>query len=219
VLAARDRETVDRLGHLVGGKSGLKIEEVVIGSGHLVEAAQRHRPDTVILDLGLTDELAVLLAALAPVPVLAVAGEELALKSVVDLAEAGVRGVMGTGDQNCDTIAAVRTVVDGGYWMSSTLGGGLLLSLSTHDPGMPAAAGQPARGALTAREIDVLNLILDGYSNAEIADRLFISRNTAKYHVRNLLVKFAARDRAHLIAIGYRTARNYPSGWGRQVAT
>jgi two-component system, NarL family, response regulator LiaR len=48
---------------------------------------------------------------------------------------------------------------------------------------------------LTERELQVLQLIVDGYSNAEIADELFITVGTVKTHVRNILNKLSADDR------------------------
>ncbi|HWE82726.1 MAG TPA: helix-turn-helix transcriptional regulator [Gaiellaceae bacterium] len=57
---------------------------------------------------------------------------------------------------------------------------------------------------LTARELQVLTLIADGLDNREIGARLFIAEDTVKSHVRSILPKFGARNRAHAIAIGFR---------------
>ncbi len=56
----------------------------------------------------------------------------------------------------------------------------------------------------TAREGQVLQLIADGLVNREIGERLFLSEETVKSHVRHLLAKLQARSRAHAVAIGYR---------------
>ena len=53
---------------------------------------------------------------------------------------------------------------------------------------------------LSAREMEVLKLIVDGRNNTEIADDLFISYNTVKFHVKNLLKKTNCSNRAELIA-------------------
>ena len=69
----------------------------------------------------------------------------------------------------------------------------------------------PLNGALraleqdpTMREIEVLQLISDGLVNREIGDRLYLSEETVKSHVRHLLAKLHARSRAHAVAIGFR---------------
>ena len=56
----------------------------------------------------------------------------------------------------------------------------------------------------TAREIEVLQLISEGLVNREIGQRLFLSEETVKSHVRHLLAKLQARSRAHAVAVGFR---------------
>jgi DNA-binding NarL/FixJ family response regulator len=56
----------------------------------------------------------------------------------------------------------------------------------------------------TPREIEVLQLISDGLVNREIGERLYLSEETIKSHVRHLLVKLQARSRAHAVAVGFR---------------
>lgn len=59
-----------------------------------------------------------------------------------------------------------------------------------------AAESAAERSPLTGREVDVLRLVAEGYSNQEIADRLTISQNTVANHLRNILDKTKARNRA-----------------------
>ncbi len=56
----------------------------------------------------------------------------------------------------------------------------------------------------TARENQVLQLISDGLVNREIGERLHLSEETVKSHVRHLLAKLQARSRAHAVAVGFR---------------
>jgi DNA-binding NarL/FixJ family response regulator len=56
----------------------------------------------------------------------------------------------------------------------------------------------------TPREVQVLQLISDGLVNREIGQRLFLSEETVKSHVRHLLAKLQARSRAHAVAVGFR---------------
>jgi DNA-binding NarL/FixJ family response regulator len=66
-------------------------------------------------------------------------------------------------------------------------------------------AGQPptAFAELTKREAEVLVLVAQGLSNAEIANQLYISLYTAKTHVSRILTKLDARDRAQLVMLAY----------------
>jgi DNA-binding NarL/FixJ family response regulator len=67
-------------------------------------------------------------------------------------------------------------------------------------PGVPVPA---TLDGLTGREVEVLELVARGLSNAEIAQRLYVSPATAKTHVARLLMKLDARDRAQLIIVAY----------------
>jgi DNA-binding NarL/FixJ family response regulator len=68
-----------------------------------------------------------------------------------------------------------------------------------------AAAAAPARPfGLTARELDVIPLLVDGYSNRRIADALFISESTAGVHVSNILGKLGVTTRVEAAAIAVR---------------
>ena len=58
--------------------------------------------------------------------------------------------------------------------------------------------------APSAREIEVLQLVSDGLVNREIGNRLFLSEETVKSHVRHILAKLQARSRAHAVAVGFR---------------
>jgi DNA-binding NarL/FixJ family response regulator len=57
---------------------------------------------------------------------------------------------------------------------------------------------------LTARELDVLRLIREGFRNKQIADQLTISENTVNFHIKNLMEKLRANDRTHAVTIALR---------------
>jgi DNA-binding NarL/FixJ family response regulator len=63
-------------------------------------------------------------------------------------------------------------------------------------------AKHTADAALTAREIEVLQLVASGCANKEISFRLSINEETTKTHIKNILAKLGARDRTHAVTLG-----------------
>ena len=57
---------------------------------------------------------------------------------------------------------------------------------------------------LTSRELEVLQLIRDGFKNKQIADQLSISENTVNFHIKNIVDKLGANDRTHAVTIATR---------------
>jgi len=66
--------------------------------------------------------------------------------------------------------------------------------------------GKDQGDMLTGREREILQLLADGMSNADVAGRLFISQETVKSHVRHILAKLEADTRTHAVAIALREA-------------
>ncbi len=77
-----------------------------------------------------------------------------------------------------------------------------LVDLVVHMPSLAKPAGMALVEPLSEREREVLQLMAQGLSNKEIAERLIIAEGTAKNHVSNILSKLDARDRAHAVTRG-----------------
>ena len=94
---------------------------------------------------------------------------------------------------------ALRTLERIGATADADAAAGLLRQLGTVGRAWPKHYG-----ALTKRETEVLSLLAGGCSNAEIAERLYISRRTAEHHVAHILSKLDLRSRAEAAAYAVR---------------
>ena len=123
-------------------------------------------------------------------------------KDVFEAFSAGADGYIMKGASPEQTIAAIETVNSGAAWLDSAIAKIVLSNI--RDPKMPEAknnvtevnygAGKSQYG-LTDREMDVLSLMVAGLSNNDIAEKLVITRATAKAHVHSILQKLCVGSR------------------------
>jgi two-component system NarL family response regulator len=102
-----------------------------------------------------------------------------------------------------EVAGAVRAVVQGKSLISPTMASKLLSEFTVLAKKAEERQQYPAP-ALTTRELEVLKLVARGMSNREIADRLFISENTVKNHVRNILEKLHLHSRMEAVIYAVR---------------
>jgi len=120
---------------------------------------------------------------------------------VYEALRAGASGFVLKDDPPEQLIAAVRTVAAGDALLSPAATRNVIAPFTRRRrPVRP-----PALHTLTARESDVLRLLADGLSNAEIGRELFISDTTVKTHVTRVLQKLEVRDRAQAIVLAYQS--------------
>ncbi|GGX64229.1 response regulator transcription factor [Streptomyces hiroshimensis] len=114
----------------------------------------------------------------------------------------GVRAVLSLEDPPEELIRMIKTVIEVDAMVAPLTARKALDQLRTEQP--PAPAPPPA-GALTPREAEVMLLLAQGRSNAEIAEKLSISNTTVRSHVHHVLRKLDAGTRARAVAIAYET--------------
>lgn len=107
---------------------------------------------------------------------------------IVSAMRAGAMGYLLKGAPREDVFRAVRVVNEGGSLLEPAVASRFLDSINDPD-------------ALTTRQKEVLNLIATGLLNKEIADRLYISERTVKFHVSEILAKLGAGNRTEAVAI------------------
>ncbi|WP_067490502.1 response regulator transcription factor [Actinomadura hibisca] len=122
---------------------------------------------------------------------------------VYDALKAGASGFLLKRTRPEEILQAIRMVVHG----DSLLFPAAIRALAAEHGPAARAAGRGARwhDRLTEREADVLRLMAKGRSNAEIAAELFVSPQTVKTHVGNVLAKLQARDRTQAVILAYET--------------
>ncbi|WP_067568962.1 response regulator transcription factor [Nocardia acidivorans] len=179
-----------------------------------VRLARELVPDVVLMDirmpildgLAATREIAAT-AALSDVRVVVLTTFELD-EYVFEAMRAGATGFLVKHTEPADLVKAVRVVAGGDALLSPSVTKRLVEEFATH------AKPTPARDfpELTDREREVMALVAEGLTNAEIAERLFMSPATARTHVSRILLKLNARDRTQLVVMAYESGMVRP-GW------
>jgi DNA-binding NarL/FixJ family response regulator len=201
VLLADDQRVVrEGLGTLLGLLEGIELVATAADGEEAVELARRHDPDVVLMDLRMPR-----VDGIEAIRRLAAAGERpraIALTTFADDASvlgalrAGARGYL-TKDAGAEEIRqAVQAVARGDAALDPAVQRHVVAAL-----GEPAAP--PLPDDLTPREAEVLSLIAEGLTNAEIAERLVVSAATVKSHVNHIFAKIGVRDRAQAVVYAY----------------
>jgi DNA-binding NarL/FixJ family response regulator len=124
---------------------------------------------------------------------------------------AGAAGFLLKDMEPADLVEAVRIVAAGDALLAPRHTRRLIEAFVAQGGDARRAGADDGRLAeLTAREREVLTLVGQGLSNAEIAARLVLSPLTAKTHVARLFMKLGARDRAQLVVLAYETGLVVP---------
>ncbi|MFE3325213.1 response regulator [Streptomyces sp. NPDC059176] len=173
-------------------------------------------PDVVLMDirmpeLGGIEATHRLTAAGAAVKVLVLTTFDLD-EYVYEALRAGASGFL-LKDASADELAhAVRVVAAGDALLSPHLTKRLIGEFSRVTRA-PRAPRKDRVGSLTERETEVLCLIAQGLSNAEIAEHLVVAEQTVKTHVSRILVKLGLRDRTQAAVHAYETGLVRPAGY------
>ena len=113
---------------------------------------------------------------------------------------AGASGFLLKDVRPLDLVEGIRLVANGNALLGPTVTRRLLERFADEQPPGQFAG---AVATLTEREREILRLLAGGLSNAELAERLFLSETTVKTHVSNVLRKLGVRDRVQAVIAAY----------------
>ena len=213
VLVVDDERIIrDGLTAILGSQEDITVAGTAGDGEAAVDLCRRVKPDVMLLDIRmpLRDGLWTL-AELGRLGLLGPGRTQALMLTTFDLDEyvdralaAGAAGFLLKNSSYEELAAAVRATAAGHSSLSPAVTARIIRGhLATR---RPADDGELARLAeLTARERDILRLVGDGLSNAEIAERLVVSLHTVKTHVSRMLAKTGCQSRAQAAVLARRT--------------
>ena len=183
------------------GVWGHEVVGQVADGDAAVAAAVRLRPDQVLMDVAMpgggglaaTRRLAVEAPGMAIV--MLTASED--VDDLFAAIKAGARGYLLKNLESGELRGMLNAVERGEAAITPAIAARILTELARPEP-VPVPDTDPDH--LTDRELEVLQLVVRGMRNKEIASELGISENTAKFHLRNILDKLHAQNRAEVVA-------------------
>ncbi len=206
---------------ILEAEDGLEIVGEAADGADAVRLVELYRPDVVLMDVRMPDLDGI--AATRAITASDAGGETRVLMlTTFDLDEyafnalrAGASGFLLKDVPPAELVAAIRTVARGDAVVSPRITRRLLEEYAHTLPDLSAPAGagadgagadaNPALASLTEREREVLLAVADGLSNAEIAERLYVSEATVKSHVGRLLAKLGLRDRVQAVVFAFQS--------------
>jgi DNA-binding NarL/FixJ family response regulator len=173
----------------------ISITGIYNSGDELLEGLTKQQPDVLLLDIQMPGKSGIELAAIIAknykqIKIIALTNIDV-LAQIKKILQLGVMGYL-LKDASPETIVqAIETVYEGNQYIQEELKQQLLNSLSSRN----------SRQIVTRREKEILQLIVDEFTNQEIADKLYLSLRTVENHRNNLLQKLEVKNTAGLVKV------------------
>ena len=202
ILVADDHALLrDGLRRLIECEPGLEVIGEAADVFHVIELAKTSQPDVILLDLAMPGgnglEAVDSLMQHAPSARIIILSASVSREQVVKAMQLGVRGIALKECTSKNLIEGIRLVMEGRYWVAGDCMNSLVEAIRD-EAALEAPAKKPKDFGLTRRELEVISLVVAGYSNPEIARKCAISEQTVKHHMSNIFDKVGMYNRVEL---------------------
>ena len=181
----------DGVAFLVGDQPDMEVVAEASSGREAIVKFRTHRPDVTLMDLRMPDMSGIdamtqIIAEFSNAKIIVLTTYSGDVQ-VVRALKAGAQGYLLKGQLRKDLLDTIRAVHAGKRRVSADVAN--------------LVAEHAADSSLSVREIEVLTLVAQGNANKLVAERLAVSEDTVKAHIRNILSKLGANDRTHAVTI------------------
>jgi NarL family two-component system response regulator LiaR len=199
VLADDHRVFAEGLGVMLDAQDDLAVLGVAHDSHQATELAARHEPTVLLLDAHMPGaDLATTLRAVkgaSPDTKVLMLSADTRQETIAEALEAGAHGFLAKDSSSRQVAGAIRSLVDGSASVVAAAEPASRPSRPSRDPSVDLRVR-----TLSGREREILGLLANGWSNRRIAEECYLSLNTVRTHVQNVLVKLGVHSKLEAVA-------------------
>lgn len=202
IIIDDQQEHLDYLTTVLACEPSFRVIKKISSGAEAINRVQEYEPDVAIFDIGLADmsgiECIRQLSELCPNTLFMACTVFEEDQTIFEALKAGARGYIIKSSKPYQIIDAVKDLLDGGTPISSCIAGKILKALPGIKKESPTICPEEQYG-ITQREKDILLELSMGCKYDEIADKLYVSLKTIKWHVNNIYRKLHAKNRMEAI--------------------
>lgn len=192
----------DGLRRMIESEMDLEVAGEACDGKSTIEAARRTKPDVLLLDFSMPGGSGMQtlkdLTKAGPTIKTILLTASITSQQVVEALQCGARGVVLKESTSQHLFKAIRCVVAGEYWVTRQSINDLVRALNDNGSAEEKSASKPKKFRMTPRELEIVGLVVQGFTNPEIAERCSISEQTVKHHITNIFDKLGVYNRVEL---------------------